>query len=63
MLSDWSELAVTEQTPARTTVSPVAREAIPQLLATRFGLTGFALGGDGRIVAAADARRSGGEHT
>ncbi len=49
-LSDWGELALTEQTPDATTVTPVAREEIPGLLAERFGLPGFALDGEGRVV-------------
>jgi len=48
-LSDWSELALTEQTASGATVEPVAREQIPQLLATRFGLPGFALREDGHV--------------
>jgi N-hydroxyarylamine O-acetyltransferase len=51
-LSDWSELALTEQTPAGSTVTPVSREDVPRLLATRFGLGGFALGSDGHVVLA-----------
>jgi N-hydroxyarylamine O-acetyltransferase len=54
-LTDWDELALTEQTPANTTVLPVARAAIPRLLDERFGLPGFTLDGDGRITRAADA--------
>jgi hypothetical protein len=29
----------------------VERAAVPELLAARFGLNGFALGADGRVVA------------
>jgi N-hydroxyarylamine O-acetyltransferase len=54
-LSDWGELALTEQTPDSTAVTPLAREAIPDLLETRFGLPGFALGDAGRVVRAAQA--------
>jgi hypothetical protein len=32
-------------------VTEVQREAVPSLLAQRFGLPGFALGPDGRVVA------------
>jgi N-hydroxyarylamine O-acetyltransferase len=39
-LSDRTDLALSEQTPAGTTVTPVSREAIPELLETRFGLPG-----------------------
>jgi hypothetical protein len=54
LLCDWSELSVSEQTPAGTSVTPLLREAIPELLATRFSLPGFALGADGRIARTAD---------
>jgi N-hydroxyarylamine O-acetyltransferase len=52
LLSDWSELALSEQTPAQTTVTAVARDAVPDLLATRFALPGFMLAADGRLVLA-----------
>ena len=53
MLSDWTELSLTEQTPAgQDTVTAVSREQIPALLAERFSLAGFALDDDGRIVRA-----------
>jgi N-hydroxyarylamine O-acetyltransferase len=52
-LSDWSELALTEQTPVATSVTPVAREEVPELLAERFALNGFALAANGRLVPAA----------
>lgn len=52
VLSDWSGLALTADTPAGTTVTPVERDEIPQLLARSFGLTGFAIGADGRLVRA-----------
>jgi hypothetical protein len=48
LLSDWSLL--TEQTPAHSTVTAVARDAVPDLLATRFALPGFMLAADGRLV-------------
>lgn len=51
-MSDWSELAIIEQTPAGSTVTPVSREAIPQILDERFGLPGFALNAEGRVVPA-----------
>jgi N-hydroxyarylamine O-acetyltransferase len=53
-LSDWNELALTEQTPTSSTVTPIPRGAIPRLLEARFGLTGFTLNGDGRIARAVD---------
>jgi len=56
-LRDWGELAFTEQTPAAETSTHVSRDAIPELLETRFGLPGFTVNGDGRVVrAAADTR-------
>jgi len=50
LLCDWSELSLSEQTPAGTSVTPLQREAIPELLATRFSLPGFALAADERLV-------------
>ena len=50
MLCDWSELSLSEETPAGTSVTPLEREAIPELLATRFSLPGFALDADERLV-------------
>jgi hypothetical protein len=50
LLCDWSELSVSEQTPAGTSVTPLEREAIPELLATRFSLPGFALDADECLV-------------
>jgi N-hydroxyarylamine O-acetyltransferase len=55
LLSDWSELSLSEETPAGTSVTPVERDAIPELLATRFSLPGFALGPDERLVRVAAA--------
>jgi arylamine N-acetyltransferase len=55
LLCDWSELSLSEQTPAGTSVAPLEREAIPELLATRFSLPGFALGADERLVRVAAA--------
>jgi N-hydroxyarylamine O-acetyltransferase len=54
LLCDWSELSLSEQTPAGTSVTPLQRGAIPELLATRFSLPGFALGADERLVRVAD---------
>jgi len=50
LLCDWSELFLSEQTPAGTSVTPLEREAIPELLATRFSLPGFPLAADGRLL-------------
>jgi N-hydroxyarylamine O-acetyltransferase len=55
LLCDWSELSLSEQTPGGTSVTPLEREAIPELLATRFSLPGFALGADERLVRVAAA--------
>ncbi len=49
-LSDWGELNFTVRTPAGREVSPITREEIPALLASRFGLGGFALDDSGRVV-------------
>lgn len=51
-LSDWGELCVITHTPGASESTPVAREEIPRLLAERFGLPGFALDADGRVVRA-----------
>jgi N-hydroxyarylamine O-acetyltransferase len=51
-LSDWSELALTIRTPTSVDVTPVQRDAVPGLLAEQFGLPGFALRSDGRVVPA-----------
>jgi arylamine N-acetyltransferase len=50
LLCDWSGLSLSEQTPAGTSVTPLEREAIPELLATRLSLPGFVLGADERLV-------------
>jgi N-hydroxyarylamine O-acetyltransferase len=51
MLSDWSgALELTEHRPHNTAVTPVDRDAIPGLLAERFGLEGFGLDAGGRVV-------------
>jgi N-hydroxyarylamine O-acetyltransferase len=51
-LSDSDGLVLTEATAAASTATPVARAAIPELLSELFGLDGFALGADGRVVVA-----------
>jgi N-hydroxyarylamine O-acetyltransferase len=51
-LYDFSGPPVTmASTPDRTETAEVQRAAIPSLLAQRFGLPGFALGPDGRVIA------------
>ncbi len=54
-LSDWTELSLTEQTPAGSSVTTVDRRHVPELLETRFGLPGFAVNADGRVVLAEQA--------
>jgi N-hydroxyarylamine O-acetyltransferase len=49
-LSDWNGLSLTTRTPHERTVAEPAREDIPELLDTVFGLPGFALGDHGRIT-------------
>ncbi len=51
-LTDWEELALVEKTPDSETVTPLTRAAIPQVLQQRFGLPGFTLDADGRVVRA-----------
>jgi N-hydroxyarylamine O-acetyltransferase len=51
-LSDWSgSLVLTELTPVQRTVTPVAPAEVGGLLASRFGLAGWVLSDDGRLVA------------
>jgi N-hydroxyarylamine O-acetyltransferase len=51
-LHDFSGLLLTTaSSPAGTQTAEAQREAIPSLLAQRFGLPGFGLGQDGRVVA------------
>ena len=51
MLRDWGDgLALKEQTPAGTIVTPVALDAVPNLLSTRFGLPGYAVDADGELI-------------
>ncbi len=52
-LSDWSGLALSERTPSGRLDTPVAREAVPGLLAERFDLEGFELDAGGRLVLSA----------
>lgn len=53
MLSDWSELALTVHRPgAEPIITPVERDEIPGLLDEHFGLPGFALDDEGRVVEA-----------
>lgn len=52
VLSDWGQLALTESTPSGAQAATVARKQIPSLLAERFGLPGYTLDGEGRVVEA-----------
>jgi N-hydroxyarylamine O-acetyltransferase len=56
-LSDWSGLVLTVQTPESRSVTPVAFEDVPQLLADRFGLRGFALDIDDQLIPVGAAGR------
>ena len=56
MLRDWSgELSLSELTPEGSRVTTLKRGAIPEVLATRFALPGFALGADNRLIRIAAA--------
>jgi len=52
MLRDWdgSGLGLKEETPAGATVTPVEPAEVAELLATRFGLPGFAMAADGTLI-------------
>jgi N-hydroxyarylamine O-acetyltransferase len=51
-LSDWSgSLILTELTPAQRRVTPVAPAEVGDLLASRFGLAGWVMSDDGRLIA------------
>jgi N-hydroxyarylamine O-acetyltransferase len=53
-LSDWSGLALTQETPGGgAAVTAVEPGAVPELLAARFGLEGFDVDENGRVIAAA----------
>jgi N-hydroxyarylamine O-acetyltransferase len=54
-LSDWGGLELTERTPTATSTRPLERDAVPELLAGRFGLGGFELDSGGRLVREASA--------
>jgi N-hydroxyarylamine O-acetyltransferase len=43
-------LELVERTPTRSTTTALDREQLPELLAERFGLTGFRVDRDGRVV-------------
>jgi N-hydroxyarylamine O-acetyltransferase len=58
MLRDWDGLALKEQTPSTTTLTPVAQDAVPELLASRFGLPGYTLNAAGRLVPPGDSSRT-----
>ena len=50
MLRNWDGLALKEQTPSETTVTPVEYRDLSHVLSTRFDLTGFAIDREGRLV-------------
>jgi N-hydroxyarylamine O-acetyltransferase len=49
-MSDWSELSLTESTPAASTTTALDPSEIPDLLTERFGLAGWTRDTDGRLV-------------
>ncbi len=49
-LNSWDDPTLAEQTPTNSTVTPVTRADVPDLIAERFGLSGFTLGANGRIT-------------
>lgn len=51
-LSDWGGLGLTRTTPVHREHAPVTWPEVPRLLAEDFGLPGFTLGDDNRLVAA-----------
>jgi N-hydroxyarylamine O-acetyltransferase len=51
-LTDRGDLSLIAQTPTDMAVRPIERAEIPALLESQFGLPGFALGSDGRVVSA-----------
>jgi N-hydroxyarylamine O-acetyltransferase len=53
VLTDRAGPELLEQTPEQTTSVPVRWQEVPELLATRFGLAGFALDAEDQIVLAA----------
>jgi N-hydroxyarylamine O-acetyltransferase len=52
ILSDWDGLSLTEERPQGSVVTAVDWPEVPELLASRFGLPGFELDPDGRLVRA-----------
>ncbi|HEY3190892.1 MAG TPA: arylamine N-acetyltransferase [Solirubrobacteraceae bacterium] len=53
-LSDRAGLALTEQTPTGSTVTPIPWDSVPEILETHFGLSGFAIDDETRIVRLTD---------
>ncbi len=50
LMHDWGgRLELITESPAGREISEPPRDAVPELLAERFGLAGFALDGDGRV--------------
>jgi N-hydroxyarylamine O-acetyltransferase len=53
LLSDWDELTLTEHTAGTApAITAIDRDTVPDLLESRFGLPGFTLNAEGRVVAA-----------
>jgi N-hydroxyarylamine O-acetyltransferase len=57
-LSDWEGLRLRRQSPIKEEITPIEREQVPPLLESVFGLPGFALDADGRVVRAACGPRT-----
>lgn len=49
-LGDWNGLSLTQETPEDRSVTPLERSAVPELIAARFGLEGFRVDDEGRLV-------------
>ena len=53
-MSDWEALSIVQETPESRQVTVIERAEIPGRLESEFGLAGFALSADGRVVRADD---------
>ena len=49
-VSDWGEPTLTDWTPTDSRAEPIERDQLPRLLQDEFGLGGFELDADGRLV-------------
>jgi N-hydroxyarylamine O-acetyltransferase len=52
VVNNWADPVFAEETPMATKSRAVARDEVPELLASRFGLPGFALDADERLTLA-----------